>query len=556
MDAPLPAARPPTSLFAAVVLVLLAWALCAAPGLLASPVKNAAQARAWSVARTMARGGDWAIPSYQGEPRLKKPPLQSWVQAAAMTAAGDVSVRVAGFASWLVGCLWALGPLLLGAGLARPTAGLLGSLALASSRAAEAYGASPEHDVPFGAFVVLALAFLARSLGPRARARDAWIAGLASGAALLVKGPFALAFVLGTAAVVAWTRRRDVGAPRVRWVPLLVGTFLPAVLWLAVVAQRLGSVSSVFDEMRRQALGEGGAHVRSGIGGVLYFLGVVPALALPWAALGLAAGAFLLLRRSRAGALAPGAREPGSLAFAAVAFVAGLVTLTVVPAKQEHYALPILPAGFLLLGALLEGALARGAPRLARFAPAILAGTGIAFGLSRVVSATKVVGFVAPPVALLAGAAAAVGVAAVVTARSPGRAVALGFLVAAAFAGWGAHADAVRATAGDDYRHAVATAFPRGVGFDDRPVVGLAAGEGEAFDAVGVWIDRPVRRERTAEAVAARIGRGERFLLLVPEGDAEGEDLVKRAPAIGSPAVLAPERPKATRDRIRVFVVG
>ena len=83
----------------------------------------------------MAEGGDWVVPSYNDEPRLKKPPLASWVQAGAMRVLGSRALWVAGLASLVLGAAFALGPWFLGRACGREAAGFLGSLALCSTRA-------------------------------------------------------------------------------------------------------------------------------------------------------------------------------------------------------------------------------------------------------------------------------------------------------------------------------------------------------------------------------------------------------------------------------------
>jgi 4-amino-4-deoxy-L-arabinose transferase-like glycosyltransferase len=539
---------PPARLRAgpAVLLVAIAWALAAAPWTDSVPVHRASVARAWVVARNMADTGDLLVPEYRDEPRLKKPPLASWVQAGTMRAAGTRSVEAAAWGSWALGFLWSLAPFLVGAAASRPVAGLLGSLALASSRAGAWWGWSPEHDVPFGAIVGLAWASLARALSPSGRAVHSWLAGLATGAALLVKGPFALAFVGGTAVVEAWRLRRDPGAGRVRWIPLVLGTLAPPAAWLALVAGRLGGVAPVFDEIRRQALGEAGAHVKPGLLGLLSYAAVIPAWSLPWVVAGVAAAFAWPAAGTR------GSRP--SLAFAWTALIVGFVTLTAVPSKQDHYAVPLLPAVFLLLGGALEGVLAAGPPRRRAAWGWIVLVTGASLAAWRVAGA-RALGFVPPPAWTAAGLVAAGafllrrrGTEAGAIAGIP-RAAAAALLAAAALAGWAAHADRERGLAAEDYREAVralpADALGRG------PVVGLSTGPGEAFDALGAWLDVPIRRERYATSVVNWIDAREPFTLLVPESERAG-----LAPLEGEfleTALLSPRLAKSPKDRVHVW---
>src|SRR5262245_65564125 len=119
-------ARAPRAWLSA-ALVVVAFAVSALPGVPGQPLARASQARAWVVARTMAESGDVAVPRYHGETRLKKPPLQSWIQAATMKAVGSTDLWAAGLGAWIGGVLSALGPWLLGRAIGRAEAGLWGS---------------------------------------------------------------------------------------------------------------------------------------------------------------------------------------------------------------------------------------------------------------------------------------------------------------------------------------------------------------------------------------------------------------------------------------------
>ena len=544
-----PTVAPPLkpSVRLALAFILAAWILGALPGLSASPLRRASQARAWCVARTMATEGDVIVPSYHGEPRLKKPPLHSWIQAAAMKVAGSTAIDVAGFVSWLVGLLWVLTPYLLGRVLGRPTAGFVGSLALASSRAAAWWGASPEHDIPFGAFVGLAWIFLARALSSSGRSRDAWFAGLATGAALLVKGPFALAFVTLVAVVETWRRRADPSRGRIAWVGLLVGTVALPLAWLALVANELGSVGAVFDEMLSQATGAEGAHVKGGLAGWFYFLGVIPAYALPWAipAIPALVYAWRLRRRGSAG----GGTFP---TFAMTALAVGFLTLTLVPAKQDHYMLPLLPAAFLLMGSAFEDVLLAAPSRILRLAPFVILGCGAFLAANRLYGA-RMVGFVPPSLADLALTLIAVQFAFLVAWPKSLRGVIVSLLAAAYLCGWAARADGVRYLATDDYREtAAAVSLP---GDERLDLVGFAAGKREAFDTLVAWLDGAdarYTRVTTVEEIRARIATGARFRLIV--GSDEQDALEPIAHLLAPRGLYSPAKPQNPKDTVLLFV--
>jgi 4-amino-4-deoxy-L-arabinose transferase-like glycosyltransferase len=561
------AARPygtpsPPRAWIAALLVVLAWFAAAGPALLDHPLDKTAKARAWSVARTMAEGGDWVVPTYNDEPRLKKPPLASWGQAGAMRALSNRALWVAGLASLVFGTLFALGPWLLGRALGRETAGFLGSLALCSTRAAMDHGASPEHDVAFAGLVALSWAFLARALSAGGRARDSALAGLAAGAALLVKGPFAVAFVGGTAVAVRVLARARTSAdpaapavsgpraPSIRWVPLLVGMLLPVAAWLALVSSRLGSVGGVFDELRRQALGEGGAHLKHGLTGWLYYFPAISKLALPWAVVGLAAGALVLASRRRR----PAAERSRDLDFAWIALGVAFVTLTVTPAKQEHYALSALPPLFVLIGAAIEDALRRPGWRV--LAPGIGAACGLALLAQRVLGTPAElprtggeVLLVQPFAFLVAGAVVGLTVLVALAVRSPRR-ILYDLLLAVLAAGAGTRIAAARDRATGDYRDAAAAV---GAATWAQPVVGVAEGKDEEFDTLLAWADRPWERERSRDLplLRARLAEGRPLLVLVPLPQ---EKLLE--PVAGSllrVRELSPPLPRSDRRRFALY---
>jgi 4-amino-4-deoxy-L-arabinose transferase-like glycosyltransferase len=532
---------------ASVALVLVAWALAALPATWHEPVRRAAQARAVAVARTMADTGDLAVPRYNGEVRLKKPPLQSWVQAGTMSALRTREPWAAGLGTWVVGMLFALGPWMLGAACGRPHAGLLGSLLLCATRATTWWGASPEHDVPFAGLVAASLAALVRALGPGSRPGAEWLAGLSCGAAVLVKGPFALAFVLGTAIVAVALPPRGAPRPRLRWVPSLVGALLPAAAWLAVVAARVGGVGAVFDEIGRQAGGDPGAHVPMGASYVLWYVAAIPAWSLPVSAFGLVALLWALARRS---ATAPprlhGLRVP------AVATVVTFVALTATPAKQAHYLLPILPPLFLLFAAALEETCA-GRPRLERALPVVvLVGAAVLLG-SRIPGAVDEAGLSPWPPAIAGGVVVAVAGtgAACLGRRAVTAAVLIAGLGAAALTGIASALDAVRFRITEDYADSAADLAEQVDA--SLPLVGYARGaEREEFNSLAVAMGRPFARESDVEGVRRRLAAGASFHLLVLE--IERDDVTPFADRLTPLGRLSPRRPGSTRDPVWLYL--
>ena len=362
-----------------------------------------------------------------------------------------------------------------------------------------------------------------------------------------MKGPFALAFVTAVAVVESFRRRNDPARGRVAWGGLLVGTLAPPLAWLGLVAHDLGSVGAVFDEMLSQATGSEGAHAKPGVLGWLYFVGVIPAYALPWAIP--AIPALVWAWRRRRGGDSPLAPFP---AFAWSAFLVGLVAITLVPAKQEHYMLPLLPAAFLLIGAAFDDVLEAATPRIARWAPLVALACGALLAANRLYGA-RIVEFVAPTMLFDAVGIIVFELTNLAPLPMKSRASIVCFVTAAALCGWAAQADGVRYRATDDYREtAAAVSLP---GDERLEIVGFAAGSREAFDTLVAWLEGPNARYvrmTTVDEVRKRIAAGGRFRLLV--GSDEEKALAPVAESLKLRGMFAPRQPKAAKDTVLLFV--
>lgn len=560
---PLPAPAAPARRPWAAAWIVVAFLAATLPSLHDRPVTKAAEARAWVVARGMATTGDLLVPVYQGEPRLKKPPLQSWVQAGLMAALGDASAWVAGLGTVLVGLLFALAPWWLGKVLGAESAGFVGALLLAGSRATLTWGGSPEHDVPFAAWTGLAFVGLARACAPDGRLRHVAASGLACGLALLTKDPFAPAFVAGTALVLQVRARRVAPGPAVAWWGVfLVGTLLPIGAWIAALAVRLGSVGALFDEALRQASGAGGAHTKGFLAGLVYHLGTLPKGLLPWAPVAAGLAVALALRgRHDPAARAALAEAPR---FAVVATLVCLVVLTLTPAKQEHYVLPALVPAAVLAGHVVVRA-ARVLPGGAKPVVALLVVAAVAYAALRWVGARADLAAVdvAGPARYGAVLVAAAGLLVVATPRLP--VLASGAVLAAVVLGLGNVAEVARDGEAEDLRDAVyeATAAPGGAALGElvvlgparlpatRTLLGFEEGTGEAFDTLVAWQDAPYVRVRTLEDLRARITADPKALVVIRATSAGRiAPLLDRLRPLGT---LAPRRPGSDRDRYYLY---
>lgn len=188
-------------------------------------------------AREMHDRGDWLTPTVDGEPDFTKPPLLYWAMAASFSLLGTtlwaarLPVALAALAlAWVTG---RLARRELGAG-SEPVAILLVGTCLGLLR----YARVDLMDVPLALAVAVALWALWRVAAGESPAL-ALVAGVAAGAAALLKGPVGPLLMVPPAAVYLWRK----GPLRER-LPWLVGAVALALLlaapWYLAMAQRHG----------------------------------------------------------------------------------------------------------------------------------------------------------------------------------------------------------------------------------------------------------------------------------------------------------------------------
>lgn len=307
----------------------------------------------------------WIVPSWNGRPRLNKPPMLVWLNLLAWSdlrpenAAVDDLVRRArllgaGLAGLGLMAVYAMGRLLGGPSLAWRAA-----LAAGTTLFFIRQGRLASYDTHLFAWVSVAVAFIWQALrkvghnGERPPA-GAWGAALLAGAALalavLTKGPIAFLFVLVPAGTILWA----LGPPRKPSVKLLLlmtaATFALVSPWYAYVLHEFPAAGRVLLSEYRQA--------RQTVQFPLLYL-VLVALVFPWSvSMAGACGAFLSrpFRKSLA------RKEWIPLVWLLAVFV----VMSLPEAKRERYVFPALPAAGLLIAQgwlwLEEHVRARGAP--------------------------------------------------------------------------------------------------------------------------------------------------------------------------------------------------
>lgn len=306
------------------------------------------EARNFVAAREIHAGGSWLLPTMNGELRLAKPPLPTWLVAAVMQLTGSTTdlgllrLPSAVGACLLVLFFWALARRLTPPDDEGRTA-WLAALVLASSLLLLTAGRDGNGwDIYCYCFMTGALAACVRGLQ---RPGPGWgwfaVAGGLIGLSVLSKGPVApygmlLPFLL------AYALRGDRAALRRHWPGLLLMAVLGLALgcaWpLYVLSQHLSEASAV---AQTESTAWANRHVQP-----FWFYSSFPAFMGFWA---LASVAALVWPYA-----APRIRPYAPYALLLVWVAATLVLLSLVPEKKERYLLPVLPPLALLSAGLLR----------------------------------------------------------------------------------------------------------------------------------------------------------------------------------------------------------
>jgi 4-amino-4-deoxy-L-arabinose transferase-like glycosyltransferase len=347
-------------LFALAPAIVLAFLI---PGLGAPVVQREQELRVALTARHMVETGAWLDPEYLGQSRFRKPPLMYWAVAIAYRLGGRTdSAWLARLPSALAGAALAL----LIAGFARRDFGrrraLLAALICGTSFIALRQSRLAETDTLLTVWTALAAFAGYRSLSAGCALSWTLLAGLASGAGFLTKGPAAIAIPL-----LAWcfyvAASKTGRPPALRAATHLLAWFAVTLLvvapWYIYISTRAESLPQLRAELA-ETFGGGTRH-----SGPWYYYAytIFHALA-PWSlALPFALGALMRNARARAG-----------VRFAIAWLAAAFLALSVTSSKQIHYALLLAPPAALLVGPFLYARFRR-----ARIPLRVIAGVGLLY---------------------------------------------------------------------------------------------------------------------------------------------------------------------------------
>lgn len=346
--------------------VLFATALLLAIGAASLPLFDPDEARFARTSLEMQRSGDLVVPTFEGEPRLVKPPLLHWLQATLFSLFGtrEWVVRLPSIAATLV-------TLLITGWVARRRFGEQGALwstiCLATMPLLIVIGRQGTLDALLMLHVWAVVAYDIDP-APEDGTKPAWPYGLLLGLAFLIKGPVGVVLPL----LMMLAGRTAAGlpvAPGLRGLAIALGSWTLVVLpWgLAFVARVGGTTAATLKEEVWLRFFEGTAHVEP----FWYYLPVLSVACLPW----IAPLGFALFRVFRL------ARDPASRTarYLAAACVAGLVLFSISRGKIPNYILPLLPPMAMLLSWELARELER--PRKRIRAASLLAATMGAFAI-------------------------------------------------------------------------------------------------------------------------------------------------------------------------------
>ena len=330
--------------------------------------------RCLSVVSEMLRTGNFLVPNLGGQPRLQKPPLFYWLGAAVATRTGDA---VNPWALRAVSATAALGVVALvfawGRALGGPGVGLLAGALLAAMLQLMSSGRRGDAEMLLALTSTAAL-FTFDRLDARRRRALLPVFAFAGGLAILTK---ATAVVLGVALpilVYLWLRRelrvlRDPGV-----IATCAGAIALGLSWyVAIVIFVPGALDTLYHALVLPMGGKGARGDSIHHRAPWWYLAVLPVRALP-ASLVLPFAVWRLWRTRVY-------RDEPRLRFAALCFLVPFVAFSILPQKQKHYTLAMLPGLALVSADALVAAARELRPWLAGFLRAVgapLAAAGLA----------------------------------------------------------------------------------------------------------------------------------------------------------------------------------
>ncbi len=306
------------------------------------PVAMHSERRCFDAAQHMVETGNWLTPYYEGAPRFQKPPLCYW--AAALGAGPDEEISrfalrapAALAALALVGVVFAWGRMLGGTG-----AGALSVLVLLGTSLFWTLGRRGVAEMPLTLFTTGAL-FAFSLIYWDKRARLLWLFFFAVSLGFFAKATTVL-LVIGLPIVLQLVHDRTLGKVMQR--RIVIGALVCALgclSWYAALVVVEPLARAAFEEALLLPLGMAQSsgdttHYRP----FWYYVPLILLVALP--AVLLAPAPFVRIDGRRVGFAHPPAR------FVGVAIASLFVVFSLIPMKQKHYLISLVPLFAVLVG--------------------------------------------------------------------------------------------------------------------------------------------------------------------------------------------------------------
>lgn len=204
-------------------------------GLDTKPIFKIQELRVAETAREMVASGDWIVPTFNGELRLRKPPLPYWVAATSYKVFGAVNEFSARFGSVIFASLSAFALFAWLRKLQGTTTAFLVALCFISTYLGIRYSRNAETDSMLLFFIILSCIQVYRLLFDEATRPRVRLLYLFMGLGFLCKGPAAVAIPLLLWIALAW-RNKQLRSLRTLLDPFGAALFLfTAFAWYAVI---------------------------------------------------------------------------------------------------------------------------------------------------------------------------------------------------------------------------------------------------------------------------------------------------------------------------------
>jgi 4-amino-4-deoxy-L-arabinose transferase-like glycosyltransferase len=292
----------------------------------------------------MVETGDWLLPRFAGQPRLQKPPLFYWAGALSAELAGGHSLTTLRSVSALCGIALVIAAAVWGRSLGGYAGGAVTALAVVGTVLFWHRARTGDAEMLLALLALVSLGVFERLWRTRERRLLPLLAVLV-GLAFLTKATAALLDIFVPIAVwLAWQRSLGLAVRPIVLVWALVALAV-SLSWYIAIAVHVPGAFGLFRDFLVAPLGvqsgTDATHLRS----PLYYLPRFPAITLPASLVSL----WVAYEAWRSRLF----RDEPRLRFIAASFLSLLAAWSVVPQKQIHYVLPLVPLQALLCGALI-----------------------------------------------------------------------------------------------------------------------------------------------------------------------------------------------------------